>query len=493
GYVVLTSARACPNAPGCPDPVEIPWYVRLSSTHEVTAGAPMLLDALQPSIPAMVWSPGCTASRCMALAAGAGKPTQVVTVTLPEGEVRPGVPARGEPAPSPPWVESNDTVRVVDGPLSALAATQLGPTTFFASITHFVEGLGGPADRPSPKAPGNPSKPTAARLDVLRLDAQGRPLGEPTVVSVRAMSVGGVALAPAPAGAQEVCVAWVARDFGDPQVFLTRVGVDGKTKLQRMLTRERGDASDVAIAAYKTGYSVAWVDWRDGNGEVYATLVNQALLRTGPEVRLTNAPGDASDVSLLVRGEEVVVAYGDPRDDAGVAAASPYVQKLTLPSLARAGSEVRVQQAHDHAKGVSLLASGEDIVLAWNEDALADVDGAPGAGPRLGRLDAGTLQPIDVAGVPIRGAGTAAALGLTCSDGSCRGAITVRRSDVSTLDAFSWSAQGPRAAAQTIARLNGASGVEVAPALAGDAVLFVDQGLQGGVRARRAAVRWTMP
>ena len=62
------------------------------------------------------------------------------------------------------------------------------------------------------------------------------------------------------------------------------------------MTSSKGDASDVALARAGDGWLVAWVDARDGNGEVYAARLRQELLqRVGREERITNATGDASD------------------------------------------------------------------------------------------------------------------------------------------------------------------------------------------------------
>ena len=80
------------------------------------------------------------------------------------------------------------------------------------------------------------------------LDGSGKRMGAPTVVSVRTMSQGGIAIAPGAQGTRDAAIAWVARDAGDPQVFVTRINSEARRDNQQMLTRIKGDAADAAIA-----------------------------------------------------------------------------------------------------------------------------------------------------------------------------------------------------------------------------------------------------
>lgn len=487
GFVLLTRAPVCDESGAC-GKRRVPWYLRLSPDLTIDGGAPLLVDALDREPPALVWSPGCTSSACLALAVGGQDPARVVTVRLPKDVEAPGMPARELQPPTVPLPLSNRPVHVAPEPLSEIDAARVGKTTYVGWITHFVEGLGAGPRTPPPGAPGDPNKPMAAQLAVQRVDEDGSLRGDPSIVSVRAMSAGGVAVAPSKK-ADEVCVAWVARDNGDPQLFLTRVGSDGKTKLQRMITRAKGDAADAAIAPLDDGWVVAWVDWRDGNGEVYATRVNSMLVRLTPEVRLTDAPGDASDVSLAVVGDEVIVAYGDSRDHPNHAMANPYVQKLRTSNLQREGDEHRIATSALHAKGVQVSRAGEEVVMAWVAQAPEQGAEAARAGARITRLDVGSLRPIGDVG-DLGWTQAPVSLRVTCEPDVCRGAAMLPIEGGTSLEAFSWFPNTGQAQRGRLARASGPSAADVAPVTLGDQVFFVGQSLDGDNRIRRVHVKW---
>src|SRR5205807_2678156 len=108
------------------------------------------------------------------------------------------------------------------------------------------------------------------------------------------------------------------------------------------LTSAKGDASDVAIAWAGDGWVVAWVDARDGNGEVYATKLDTRLARVAKEERITRAPGDASDVAILARGDVVWLAWADPRESPNDGFADVYVASLRARDATKIDPETRV-------------------------------------------------------------------------------------------------------------------------------------------------------
>ncbi len=196
----------------------------------------------------MAWAPGCIGDRCFAVGTDASRPATVMTLRLDNRPPRCTTPwTKRDQASSA--LHSNRALVSVDGPLSTLSATSVGSSSLVGWITHFVESPAGNARRPPPDAPGDPSKPVAAEVGLQLVDNHGVPVGPRRLISVRGYSPGGIAIASDPAS-KDACVAWVARDNGDPQVFVTKVGPDGTRKAQRMRGR-RGDCAG---------------DWRMGRG-----------------------------------------------------------------------------------------------------------------------------------------------------------------------------------------------------------------------------------
>jgi hypothetical protein len=113
------------------------------------------------------------------------------------------------------------------------------------------------------------------------------------------------------------------------------------------------------------GSLIAWVDARDGNGEVYASKVDRDLVRVAREERITNAPGDAGDVTLAVRNGVAWLAWSDPRESPREGLADIYATTLGVRDARRASDEVRVLASAPHSRSPQLApADGDTAVLA---------------------------------------------------------------------------------------------------------------------------------
>jgi hypothetical protein len=487
GFLVLARGADCP--PNDPSRL-VPWLLRIGADQQIRSASPLRWGG-PLDVVASAWSPGCIAKQCFAIAADANVPATVVSVGLDD---------RVAPCPSP-WTAheqdaaafvSNQAIAPVDAPLSGLDIASFGSSSMVAWVTHHVEGPGASKKKPPPGAPGDPSKPLAAEVAVLSLDEQGQPRGARKLVSVRGYSPGGVAIAADPQ-AGEACVAWAARDNGDPQVFLTKVAADGSKLAQRMLTRARGDASDVAIVRVPDGWVVGWVDGRDGNGEVYVARVDRALRSVGPEVRVSNAPGDAAEVSLLWSGEDVLVAYGDSRDRADRGLAMPYFRRLRLANLTPLGEERLIARTRLHTRSVRLSLVGQDVVASWLEVAAPGVarEAQDKSGVRVMRLDPGTGQALSPPMIFAPERGEATAYDVACEAHACRGVMSIDDGTTGRLATFSFDGRSPLGAVTFAAAFGGPPGADVCPSLDGGTLVYSDAGTAGEARIRRAVLAGT--
>jgi hypothetical protein len=511
GYVALTMMAACSSPATCPGAQPIPAFVRFAPNLSVLGSGLLLIDQLGGQPPSNAWALGCSEHDCSALVTGFASPAPIVAVPLKSGRTTASVLSL-ERSPMAPHLVTNQVISSLQPRLSKLTAAQVGDNTLVGWVTYYVEPPAQSASADSRaagkqparsevpdarSAPGDPRKPTAASLSVIALDSAGKTNGAPTAISVRAMSTGGVSIAAGGAGsAKEALVAWVARDNADPQVFVTRVGADGKRLGQQMLTRAKGDAADTAAAWVGDGWVVAWVDWRDGNGEVYAAKVDRMLRTIVPETRLTQAPGDASDVSLLLYGKELFVAYSDARDHPQEGLADPYVQKINLATLGRAGQETRLELTPLHSRALRLAAAGDVIVAGWLEQPVELRTEARSLipGPRMVSLDPKTLamngRPVSPKGQDL---GSPTSFSFTCTDSVCKGLLAAGFSDTLQAQAVVWVPESPSLTIQNVAALSGPPGEDISSTNIGDDVFFVDEGLSGDSRVRRARLQWTSP
>ncbi|MEO7113899.1 MAG: hypothetical protein ABI183_25890, partial [Polyangiaceae bacterium] len=318
----------------------------------------------------------------------------------------------------------------------------------------------------------------------------------PTVLTTRALDLGGVAIAVGDAPENGALVAWVARDGGDPQVHTARVNAHGKKLNDLLVTTERGDAADVAVAWCAGGWLVSWVDWRDGNGEVYAARLAPDASRVLATERITHAPGDASGVVLVVppKSQEAWLAWADPRDNPHEGFADIFVTKIRAKDAKKAADETRVLATAAHSRSPTLAALDDGVAVAWIEEAPLGESGSDAHygtttasyGAMMARLDV----KGHVVGDPVRtrgaGPGFPSAIAVA-SNGQTVRAVTARaQEDALVLDVLTWA---PKEDVQSFAlvRAEGPPSMDVALALDGDTVFFDDEGnsAPGDRRLRR--------
>jgi hypothetical protein len=263
----------------------------------------------------------------------------------------------------------------------------------------------------------------------------------------------------------------------------------GKRTNEVQLTTTKGDASDVAAAWTGDGWLVAWVDMRDGNGEVYATKVDRDLNRMAREERITNAPGDAGDVSLVVHGDKAWLAWSDPRESPREGLADIYATTLHTRDGKRAGDEVRVLATAAHSRSPELALAGDGAMVAWIEEGPTGLD-APSAG-MVARLD-GVGHVVGRPGlIPMAGHGRATSLALAPAVDGLHAIITRNDRDDVTLDAVSLSVDGTPGRPWALFDLDAPGTFEVALSLTGDTLYFDDVGRSAADhRVRRAALSW---
>lgn len=439
GFAALTLAPARPASAAETDKApSLPTIVRLGADLSLRWSEPVrFVDAAaKDGVPDTAWGLSCHGSSCFVVATDGPGPTSVFVVSSAERESTWKAPAWRSDDEKPPKVLSLRTV--TQG--ARIASAQATPRAV-AWVTYFLEGTT-PAE---PPAKGE--APYAATLG-LRF---GNDSAAPIVVSRRAVSLGGVSLAVPDESKPEAVLAWVGAEKQGPQVFVTKMGADGKKIVQKKVTTVARDkkssppkeggkgkgkkgappepppiqssavgASSVAIASSpavksakgeggsKEGFVLAWVDTRDKNGEVYVARLAQNLDKTVSDKRITNAAGDASDLTLLVRGGDAFLAFADARDGKPEDIFFCHLEAGSLKKIDDAG---RVYASAGRSRAPRIASLGSKIVLAWIEEP-ATSEGR--ATMRIAEVDAsGRLaQPPRVIEAP--GRGNVRAFSLTC-------------------------------------------------------------------------------
>ncbi|HEY4013248.1 MAG TPA: hypothetical protein VGM06_07910 [Polyangiaceae bacterium] len=459
--------------PDCP---AVPTFVRYDARLATLQAEPFLVG--DPRVQASLgWGLHCTGDRCIALAATSESPTPIFAVDLaPRTSPFEPPPAPASPADAPRAV--GITTLVSGPPYAEVAAVRVAGAALVATMTSAVD------------VPNAPPGAHVASIVVRAYDDAGKPLEQPHTLTSRALPVGRVALAARGAGdkVDQVAAAWVVRDEGDPQVHVATLDAHGHRIKEVQVTIARGDAGDVSVAPVDGGWIVGWVDWRDGNGEVYAAKLDRDLARLSPDQRITQSPGDKADVALAGAGGRAWIAWSDPRESPREGIGDVYVATLGARDAKRATDEVRVLATAAHSRSPAITAVGKGALVAWIEDAPPGVD-APGAA-LFARVDeAGRVA--DTGALQLAEPGRPTALALEGSPAGTRVVVATAAHGVVTLDAAVIKETGATARAWPLVDLDAPGAFDAAVALAGGALIYDDVGATAGERrVRSLAIAW---
>src|SRR5262249_21497491 len=145
------------------------------------------------------------------------------------------------------------------------------------------------------------------------------------------------------------------------------------------------------------------------------------LARVGAERRIAETKGEASDVRVSSRGDEILVVWSEARaaGDGGIGAA-----RLSVGDLTVRGDPALVLPAPGHARGIDLARFGDGTGVAWVEDAppSAPNAGAPARVLLGARLDAAAKSPSGRTAVPV--AADPSSVALDC-ESVCRVVVPV--------------------------------------------------------------------
>jgi hypothetical protein len=485
GVAALTLAAACPRGRSCEAAPTLPTFVQFDRKFELVASEPMRLDALDGGAVTLSWGLSCQVLGCIALAAVESSPAPVFAVRLQAQSKtwRPaGARVKRQP---PPRALSVQAVAELD-PVHDVSVLRVGSGLLAAWVTYFDPSI--PYRLRKTPAPDGRLAPLRALLQVQPAATAEGEAAEAQTISLRARSLAGVQLAPGRPGKDEALLVWSAIDRGQPQVFLTRVDARGKKHVQQMLTRSAGEVSDVAAASADEGWTVVWVDERDGDPEVYATHVNARLQRDAPERRLTRAAGAATGVSVHALGEYTQIVWADARDSAQPGWADIYGMRVSGSDAQPQSKEQPFATTPAHSFCPVLAALGDGLALAWLESSGAREKAKGKSGVQIAQLDSGGRLVSPPVLAPALG-GTPTSLSLDCPKTECHLVISVEADARSELQAFVWES-GSKPTVRKLATLTGPAGQAVAPALSGDQLYYADQTPAGQGRVFRMLVDW---
>lgn len=476
GLAVLTQAPMCLKPPEpCNDRELVPAFVQFDKDLEVTSSEPLRLDKTHGAAVDLAWGLGCNTRGCSALAAPRTAPAPIYWVDLAKTtDLFAPAGARTDDSLRP-RLAANEALQEVD-PLSDLTARRSGDDELLSWVTYFDPTL--PYEKPKVAAPDGRFAPVQA---LLQTQSTRDFESDPTSISLRARSLGGVAMAES--AGTDFLLGWTAIDAQVPQVFLTLVSATGAKKQLKMLTRAPGEKSDAALVRLSDGWAVGWVDERHQDPEIYTVKVGNDLNPAAPEQRITESPGGASDLALLALDDRVLMAWGDTRASRQQGFANVFTRVTQAKDLTPLAAESVVERTPGHTHSIRLGRYREGALAAWIETRAADK-------PPIVKLAALNAQgklssEIRTLELPATSLG---GLAMECTEKACH-LIVAGEYDG---NAHLWAAvvTGSEVTHRELTTLTGSPTQQVTPAMAGDSVFLAEQSSEGQTRVRRLYVQW---
>lgn len=456
GFAWLATTRACREEPCKGAPVRSS-FVRMNARLDVSE-----VQILDESVnAAAAWSLDCAGDRCAALVAMGGAETRVSFVDLSPQPSRAVAPL----APSPRSPLRSLSTLMSGGAISDIATATVGDARVLASL-----------------ARDETTKTDDETLTVRSM--QGGVWGKATVLSTHAIPAGSVSMA---GGADGAAIAWISHDGNDAQVHLAKVDAKGKRLKETRLTSAPGNKSDVAIVRVADGFVVAWVDTRDKNGEVYAAHTNADLERNGREERVTNAPGDATDLVLVAAKDHVIAAWADSRESVADGFADVYAASLGAKDAKPLAGDSRVLATAAHSRSPSLAVLDDQVGLAWIEEAPVNAGPSDAYGGMLATLDSKAKVVGDPKRLHLPGEGVETRIALDASSSGLRGVVAESTPDALVLWVF--RATGNDVKSARVVSLDGPPSLDVPLELAQGDLFFGDDGPEASdARLRYATI-----
>ncbi|HVH48131.1 MAG TPA: hypothetical protein VM925_37615 [Labilithrix sp.] len=491
GFAVLATTPDCdPASASCLNARSVTTLFRTDDKGDIVQREPL---TFQTDPATLGWGLTCDGDTCFTLAASADSPPSPsrirTTAVRPRTNAAPRAPEPGAPPKEGPSV-ADITAFASGETVVDIATARLGQKNLVGLLAARRAERGRAERGRRSKSTADEAKTTPVTLSTYVLDEAGT-ASTPFLVSNRALHVGGVAVAAAEKPEDGGAIAWVARENGDPEVHVTRVDRRGRRTNDVQLTTTKGDAADVTITWAGGGWIVAWVDGRHGNGEVYATKVGLDLARTAREERITNAPGDASDLVAVAHGDAVWLAWADSRESPKDGIADVFVSAVRMRDAKRAFDEQRLLPTAAHSRTPHLATGPSGVHIAWVEEAPlgAETPSSSGYGVFLTTLDAAGKPTEKPVRIPLAGDGAATSVALEGGPG-LHAVVARSTTDAMLLDAVDLSSPSPRPT--SLLALDGPPSLDVALVLDGGVLYFNDEGPQPtDRRARRARIAWS--
>jgi hypothetical protein len=161
----------------------------------------------------------------------------------------------------------------------------------------------------------------------------------------------------------EYGIAWYDNRDGNNEIYFTRLdSVGNKISSDVRVTRYIWDSWNPSLVWNGGGYGVSWYDSRHGSQEIYFASLDSSGNKIGSDVRVTNYASYSRSPSLVWSGSEYGVSWEDRRDGNY----EIYFARLDS-SGNKIGSDVRVTTHDGESYEPSLAWTGSEYGISWHD------------------------------------------------------------------------------------------------------------------------------
>ena len=448
----------------------------------------------------MAWDLSCGPSECYYLLADHGTPTSVylAQVGSTDSDLQPL--AKTSHTQFPRIVGTRVIAEVPE--LSALSGAQLADEELLFWISYFDPSR--PYKKSAKAAPDGRKAPLRARLSTMnvarKMEERDSLLQREHIVSYRARSLGGVAVVK-PENNRGLLL-WAALDGKSPQLFATAIDATGKRVQQKMLTREKGEVTDVAATRVPGGYLLVWVDSRSGTPEIFTQKIDQSLRTVSKAQAIYQGKAAPTGLSLASVEESIVLLFStsSPASSADVS----HLHTLVLDPKSgkpRASSRTVISsKMHMHSpqlRGLKRAAGGQGAMCTWieMETGSTGVQAQPRGALHWAEVDADGRLVTQVNKTSLEG--SVVEVSLSCSETRCRALASLERDFQGRVLGSLWGVQfedDGGATANMLMPLRVGVTTGVTPFLLGDDAFFADADeARERWLLRRANIQWEKP
>lgn len=158
-------------------------------------------------------------------------------------------------------------------------------------------------------------------------------------------------------------IAWEDDREGNYEIYFSQLDPDGTEVVDDVrLTNASQNSDHAAISWTGSEYGIAWQDLRDGNYEIYFTLVSSSGVEIGDDARITN-DGFSMYPSMRWSGSEYGVVWQDNRD----VNTEIYFGRISSTG-SHIGDDLRVTQDSASSSTPDLTRTGSDFAVAWHDN-----------------------------------------------------------------------------------------------------------------------------